>query len=160
MKKSWAAAKLAAGVKKGDADALAEWAYCSVQVCNAVPYSTGLIYERAKKAAELGSPLGANVLANCHIYGTGTPKNPSLEIKWMKKCKKMGHPLGEWQMAVFQRVGVFGLEKDTSRAEEKMLACVKKGVWQAKWSLATIYESGQLGVIDLKKSTAYNIELL
>ena len=150
--KPWDKEKLEKGVADGDVDALAEWAYCSGYCINNTKYNPNKIYECAKKASEGGSAFGTSMLGRCYSHGWGVKIDAKKGQEYFKKGKEQGHPYGKWRHHVHQRLA--GKEKP-QEAFANIEQCIKSGLLEANWSLASIYHKGDLGEIDIKKAGAY-----
>ncbi|MGB6220332.1 tetratricopeptide repeat protein [Haloferula sp.] len=92
--KSWERERLDAGVKNGDPEALAEWAYCARIGQLGIPYDEELIFSYAKQSSDAGNSYGMAILSKCHLAGTGTEKNTELGFKLAQASADAGHPLG------------------------------------------------------------------
>jgi len=153
--KPWEPGALDKGVAAMDRDALAEWAYCSNGGYDGIFYQPELIMRRARQAADKGSLLGKYLLGICYtsgIPGIEIQRDPAKGVALFKESMEGGHPLGRWKILVFQRHGMYNMEKDTRDAVKKMEACLEDGVLEAHRSLGGIYRSGQAGEIDFEKS--------
>ena len=154
-RKPWDKKALDAGVNNGDKDALAEWAYCSYNTYQNVRHNEALVFQRAKQASEKGSPLGNMLLSNFYFQGVFVKLDVKRGVALLTKAKSQGHPIAQWKFDVFQRHGMYGIKKDSAKAEEKMQRALDAGVREARWSLALLYSSGQIGRIDLEESAKH-----
>lgn len=152
--KPWDKEKLMKGVKAGDADALAEWSYCSHYSRLDIRYDTKNMLAYAKKAADKGSALGVYMVGHCYDTGCGVKFDKRVAFKHFMKSKDMGHPLGKWKFHVCQRLGL-GMKQDLTNAVEKMEESLEEGVGRAYTSLAVIYHRGYTGEVNLPKAAKY-----
>ena len=90
--KLWDKATLEKGVKNGDADALAEWAYCSANSRLNIKYDPKLIYKRSKQSAKEGSIMGSIMSSYCYRHSISAAYNAKKSLGLLKLAVDAKHP--------------------------------------------------------------------
>lgn len=96
-----------------------------------------------RKAAELGSAYAQQCLAFCYQNGIGVDEDKEEAAKWMLKSAEQGtNGNSQYAMGTFYQNGI-GVEKNLKEAVKWFERATKKGLAQAKRSLAICYLNGE-----------------
>lgn len=150
--KLWRKSDLLAGVEKGDADALAEWAFCARRGLMELPYDPKLIYQRAKKAADLGSMAGKRLAAKCMMFGIGVGLDSKTAFRGIERAAAQDCPDAWVDMALLHLKGEFGAQKDQAKAEALLRKAEKEGSFRAVDALSELTSMKEYGGYDLAES--------
>lgn len=119
--KAWEFEELKKKVAEGDADALAEWAYCMRENWFDLHGSPKDIFTFAKRASEKGSSLGDALLSRMYTKGLGVEKDTEKGIAYAKKAHQAGHPLGTKNVA-----SLYFLDSGEFKRDNKMIYDLNK----------------------------------
>lgn len=156
--KPWDREELDTGVREGDPEALAEYAYCSREGMNQVPYDAGRIFECASRSAAAGNAYGAAVASRCHLIGIGTEKNPQRGYELARESADAGHPLGMKNLANCLFYGD-GTAADIKQAHRLNKRAIRLGCAIAGNNHANHQYDGSYGLPrDREKGIALSIE--
>ncbi|MGE9268745.1 MAG: hypothetical protein ACQKBY_11680 [Verrucomicrobiales bacterium] len=151
----WEAEKLAKGVAAGEADALAEWAYCSFTGRAGVSSDVGLALRRADEAARGGSVFGQAVAAALVLHSPADETQKRERVLGLGEAAESGHPWARWRWAVAKWEGRY-VPKEEEGFMAEMAACERAGVWQVALTYGQVFETGGLGEIDYEKFREYH----
>ncbi|MGE9268747.1 MAG: hypothetical protein ACQKBY_11690 [Verrucomicrobiales bacterium] len=151
----WEAEKLAAGVAAGQADALAEWAYCNAEVLHGLTYDYCLAMQRALMAEEAGSVFGQALAGALVVRGWSDIQAKRAGLAKVAAAAEAGHPWAAWFLAETKRAGVV-VEQDVADFEAVMKRCAEAGVRGVNESWYFAHLRGSLGVVDLEASRKFH----
>jgi len=148
--KAWEFEELKKKVKQGEADALAEWAYCMRENWFDLHGSPKEIFSIASRASEKGSSLGDALLSRMYLIGRGVEKDEAKARHYAEKSHRAKHPLGTSNYAGLYLRGAGGLEEDNETTYFLAKEAADGGCVVAKYNLAIFQNYGD---VYLKKDT-------
>ncbi len=158
--KPWDRDKLIAGANNFDADAMAEWAFCSAESISGIEFNKQQIYRRSKYSAEKGSALGKYMLASCAFQGWGSEVKNDLGRRLLKEALEDPHPEATRLHGVYQAYGEQGLSKNVEDGLAAINVAINAGSLNAKLYAARFLYEGTAGEIDLEGAAEIYKEIL
>lgn len=91
--------------------------------------------------ADQHNPLVMFHIAECHLYGIGTPKQPIIGMQWMLKAAQAGLPAAYFWAGVNYQQGL-GVKASPSKSLKNFRLAAERGIPSAMTHLAMAYEEG------------------
>ncbi len=151
----WEKSHLLAEVKKGNSDALAEWAFCSRNALSQIEYHPALIYSRAEKAHSGGSLLGKRILGRCLFMGEGTKINKQRGLKLIQEAADMGLPDALLDMAGYYMWGE-EVKVDAQRAKALLDKVQKYNCFRYNYFMTGYYSLDEQPHSNPEKAAEYH----
>ncbi|MGJ8695821.1 MAG: tetratricopeptide repeat protein [Verrucomicrobiaceae bacterium] len=148
------------GVRTGDAEALAEWAYWARVGWGGVGPDEGAVFFAAARSAAMGSAYGKAILSRCYLVGQGVGKDEVRGLALARESAEAGHPLGMKNLANCYLAGAGGLEADFEKGlalteEAAGLGCVvarenlMKAHFYGKWGMKVDQAEGVRRAVEI-----------
>jgi len=156
--KPWKRNLLLSEVKKGNPDALAEWAYCSRRALLQIAYDRNLICKRAKIAGDKGSLLGKRMFAKSLRHGEGIEPDKKRSHQIFKQLAQQNCPDAMVDLASDYFFGEV-VDKDVEQAEKWLKKADSYNCVRSASYWAMLYTSKEYPGYDPRKAASINVEV-
>lgn len=102
-------------------------------------------FQNYEKAASLQLPDGLYKLAEMYIHGLGVEQNQAWGVSLLERAEKAGHLGAANDLGLIHFEGLYGREKDLTKAREMFIHAAELGSGEAMKNVGVIYREG-LGV--------------